>query len=387
MKGVHVKTVKVMVGTVLVTTLYFHPKESDAATDFNMGYLYYGTTNTQISFVDRTRGVISQASPSYFNINSDGTLNISNLSTTFISEMHSRGVKVVPFLSNHWNRTLGREALANREELAQQISDAIEKYNLDGVNVDIENVTDIDRENYTDFVRLLRQKVPAQKEVSVAVAANPNNWTRGWHGSYDYKKLAQYSDYLMIMAYDESYEGGQPGPVASISFVEKSIQYALDQGVPRDKIVLGLPHYGRYWVEGQSYGGLGLTNNRIEDLINQYQSTVTFDQNSQSPMAKVTIKSGDPITYVNGKRLLPGSYTIWYENQRSLKAKVDLVDEYGIKGTGSWALGQENTSLWTAFKNWIPPYSQPITEQVTHGEIGLTTTNVNLRTEIGRAHV
>ncbi|MFD2044509.1 cell wall-binding repeat-containing protein [Ornithinibacillus salinisoli] len=379
MKGTHVKTVRVMVGSVLLTTLYFNPSEADAATDFNMGYLYYGSTSSQISFVDRTNGVINHTSPSYFDIHADGTLDTSNLSPTFINEMKKRGVKVVPFLSNHWNRDVGRAALANREVLAQQIADTIAKNDLDGVNVDIENVSDVESDNYTDLVRLLREKIPTDKEVSVAVAANPNGWTKGWHGSYDYKKLSDYSDYLMIMAYDESWEGSDPGPVASISFVESSIKYALTQGVPKEKIVLGLPHYGRVWMEGQTYGGTGITNQRVQELITKYQSTLTFDTVSQSPKATVTIKSSDPVYYINGKALKPGVYTIWYENEQSIKEKVNLVDKYGLKGTGNWALGQENTSLWGDFKTWIPSQTQIVAEQVTNGMVGLTTTNVNLR--------
>lgn len=55
--------------------------------------------------------------------------------------------------------------------------------------------------------------MPNNKTISIAVAANPYGWTTGWHGSYDYMKLSEYSDYLMLMAYDESYNGGSVGPV------------------------------------------------------------------------------------------------------------------------------------------------------------------------------
>lgn len=375
MKDAHIRTVKVMAGTVVITTLYLQPRDVDAATDFNIGYLYYGSPTTQITFVDQTDSVINQTSPSYFDIYKDGTLDTSNLSEVFIRDMHSRGVKVVPFLSNHWDREIGRVALENREVLAQQIADSIIKYNLDGVNVDIENVTDIDRDNYTDLVRLLREKLPKDKEVSVAVAANPSNWTKGWHGSYDYIKLAAYADYLMIMAYDESWYGSAPGPVASTSFVDRSIQYAFANGVPNEKIVLGLPHYGRYWIEGHSIGGTGITNQRIQEMITKYQSSVTFDETSQSPKATVTIKQEDPVMYINNIALIPGTYTIWYENEQSIKAKVDLVNKYGLKGTGNWALGQENHLLWPAFKTWLPQGA----EQVTDSKIALTTTTANMR--------
>jgi spore germination protein YaaH/putative cell wall-binding protein len=353
--NVAVKSVKVMAGSLLVATLLMETPKANAATDFNMGYLYFGSTSSFISQVDRTNGVINETAPSYFDLNDDGTLKItSKMDKAFITEMHKRGIKVVPFLSNHWDRDQGRAALANREQLSTQIAKAVIDYNLDGVNVDIENVSDIDRNNYTDFVRLLREKLPADKSISVAVAANPSGWTKGWHGSYDYGKLAQYSDYLMIMAYDESWQGSDPGPVASVSFAEQSIQYALSQGVPANKIVLGLPHYGRYWIEGQAVGGFGISNIRVEEMISRYESTVTFDAKSQSPKATVIIKPGDPPTVINGKTLAPGNYTIWYENAQSIKAKVDLVDKFNIKGTGSWSLGQENHTLWAEFKDWIP---------------------------------
>lgn len=352
-KSLHVKKVNIMAGSLLVTSLIIGSQPSEA-TNFNMGYVYFGGTDTFVRSVDRTEGVINVTSPSYFDINADGTLDLtSKFDVRFVQEMHNRGIKVVPFLSNHWDRDLGRKALENREVLAQQIADTVEKYNLDGVNVDIENVTDVDKDNYTDLVRLLRQKIPAHKEVSVAVAANPNGWTKGWHGSYDYNKLAQYSDYLMIMAYDESYQGGPAGPVASISFVERSIQYALSKGVPADKIVLGLPHYGRYWVEGQTSGGLGVSNSRIEDLFSKYPHTIVFDEKSKSPKATLTIRSGEPVTVLNGKTLTPGTYTIWFENNQSIKEKVALVEKYKLKGTGNWSLGQENASLWSSFKTWV----------------------------------
>ncbi len=79
------------------------------------------------------------------------------------------------------------------------------------------------------MVKLLREKIPSHKEVSVTVAANTNDWQAGWHGSYDYSALAQYADHLFIMTYDEHYEGGVAGPVAGIQFVEDSIQYALSK--------------------------------------------------------------------------------------------------------------------------------------------------------------
>lgn len=323
---------------------------------FNMGYLYFGSSTDFINTMNQTAGTINVVSPTYFDLNSDGTLKLTaQTDRYFIAGMQKSNVRVVPFVSNHWNRDVGNAALDNREKLAQQIADEVALYNLDGVNVDIENVTEAYRDKYVDFVRLLREKLPAGKEVSVAVAANPTGSTTGWHGSYDYNQLAKYSDYLMIMAYDESYPGGPPGPVASIGFVERSIQYALDQGVPKDKIVLGIGHYGRYWKEGSSYGGEGISNQQVNDLVKQYNGTITFDKASQTPKATFTIKATDPKPAVYGKELTAGNYVVWFENEQSLKAKYDLVAKYGIKGTGNWGVEQENPDFWETFSSWVSP--------------------------------
>ncbi|MFD1737666.1 glycosyl hydrolase family 18 protein [Bacillus salitolerans] len=354
-----INSVKVMVGTMLVATLALtsNPEAPEAAVPdpyINMSYLYFGNTNMFISQVERTKGNLNYVAPSYFDISTTGDLILTDkFNPVFIEEMHKKGIKVTPFLSNHWSREIGRAGLANREKLSTQIAAAIEKYNLDGVNVDIENVTDADRAAYTDFVRLLREKVPAHKQISVAVAANPNGWTKGWHGSYDYKELAKYSDYLMIMSYDESYPGGPEGPIASLPWVEMGIQYALAQGVPGDKIVIGLPFFGRYWIEGEARGGNGLSQERIEQLINKYESKVVYDSVMESPKAIVTIKQSDPVTTINGVPLKPGVYHIWFENERSIEKKVRLVKKYGLRGTGSWALGQEDTDIWNDFQTWL----------------------------------
>ncbi len=351
-------TIKLVTGTVLFSTLYFgtvNPKVE--AADFNMSYLFFGSTSEQIAYVDRTNKAVGTVSPSYFDLNPDGSLKLSyQFSEVFIKEMKSRGVRVVPMLSNHWDREVGRSALTNREQLAQQVANTIIKYNLDGVNVDIENVTDVDRANYTDFVRRLREKLPADKELSVAVAANPNGWQKGWHGSYDYKELARYSDYLMIMSYDESYSGGPAGPVASFNWVERSVQYAINQGIPPEKIVLGIPFFGRYWNDQEATGGRGIAKSLAEQIVHKYQGKIIYDEATKSVRGTFTIKETDPVSKVNGRILTNGNYTIWFENEKSIKAKVDLVHKYKLKGTGSWGLGQENPVIWNNYKAWLEGY-------------------------------
>lgn len=320
---------------------------------FNMTYMYFGDTQDFIRNVDRAYGAFDMVSPGYFNLHTDGHLLLNDaMDRDFIKAMGERGIRVVPFLSNHWDRARGRAALGNKEKLAGQVAETIIEYGFDGVNIDIENLTEADRESYVEFVRLIRDKLPREKEVSVAVAANAKGINNGWQGSYDYEALARYSDYLIIMAYDEHSEGGVQGPVASISFVEDSIGYALKH-VPAEKIVLGIPFYGRCWKAGQKYGGQGVHLNKVQEMLVRFNGRVEFDKHAASPKAVITVGPGSSDYRLFGSSLSPGTYTIWFENEDSIKHKLRLVQKYGLKGAGSWSLGQETADTWEYYGPWL----------------------------------
>lgn len=333
----------------------------------NMAYINSWKKSNYVNLINETNNSLNVVSPNYFAINKDGELIVTSLlDTNFINEMHKSGMKVTPFLTNNWDRNLGRKCLENRENFAQQVADVIINNGIDGINVDIENVTHEDRDNYTDFIRLLREKLPADKTVSVAVAANPYGWSKGWHGSYDYEQLHNYTDYLVVMSYDESWRGSPPGPVASLNWVERSIKYAINKGVPSNKIVLGVPFYGRIWKDnGDSiWNGDGIAVYKVDELIEIYNGQVLYDEAKQSPKLVFTVEDGKGIEINSSKpELSPGSYTIWFENEQSIKKKLELVKKYNLKGSAAWSLGFETSSFWSWYEKWLNgDYTQsPIT--------------------------
>ncbi len=379
---IRIKTVKIFLAGVLIASLPFstfaanleeersiaggaHPTGVVPATStadliraempFHMTYLYGGSVSHQIDLV-KTVGSFQTVTPAYFDINASGKLVVNRISTQLIESMHSMNIKVVPMLSNHWDREAGRLALKDPEGLAQQLAAYIEQYDLDGINVDIENVTHTERDAYTRLVASLRQRLPAEKEVSVAVAANPNGWNNGWHGSYDYQTLAKHADYLMIMAYDESWQGSDPGPVASYSFVERSIQYAL-RYAPADKIVLGVPFYGRIWSRDGSLKGYGISLDVLSRMLPDFNAKLTYSQELQSLKAEFTVLQDNKGYTINGKPLAAGTYTVWLENEQSLKSKIGLIHRYQLKGLGSWSLTQASEHILQNLTSWLrEPY-------------------------------
>ena len=347
----------------------------------SLTYLFGGTSNDYLNLIAQTKNSLKTVCPDYFDLTTAGNLVIAGsnkLNPGFINALHEQNIKVVPFISNHWDRPTGEAALNNRQALSTQIAQAVMQNNLDGVDIDIENVNHLFREQYTDFTRLLRQKLPAEKIVSVAVAANPNNWQTGWHGSYDYKALSNYADYLMIMAYDEHYFGSAPGPVASSDFFNRSIKFGLDQGVPKEKLIAGIPFFGRYWKEGESVGGWGLRARDVVYLLANYPSTSRFDEPTKSAVAQVTIRPTDTPPVVLGNRTLtPGTYTIWYDDEQATRYKLNVINGFDLRGAGSWALGQEIPAIWDFYTTALneekitptnvivpPPHPAPIPEPI-----------------------
>ena len=330
----------------------------------SLGFIY--NASDSIELVDRTKGTINQVSPTCLNISSKGNLIVtSDLTHEYVQAMKERNILVMPFLSNHWVRSKGRAAIKNTDKLTNQIIEAIEEYDLDGINVDIENLTSNDRDGLSELVRILREKMPKDKLLTVSVAANPDGKDTGWQGSYDYEKLGSYSDYLFVMTYDEHSQGGECGPVASLNFVRKSIEYTLKY-VSRDKIVIGIPLYGRYWKDGTETGGEAVVIGAVPSIISRNRGIVRYDEEIGEAKVTFSINNSRLNTKINGIKLEDGNYTIWYQNEESIKSKLNLVNEYDLLGAGVWALGQEKVDVWEYYKNELNkiPYESEKEEKI-----------------------
>ncbi|QNU68140.1 S-layer homology domain-containing protein [Ruminiclostridium herbifermentans] len=337
---------------ILILTILFGFQSNTYAYE-SIAYLFAGNTTTYIKNVERTGANIKTVCPDYFEINSDGTLkNTIKVDPLFVQTMHAKNIKVTPYLSNNWDRTLGRAAVANRTKFVTQLAKKVIDLQCDGVNIDIQNLTEIDRDNFTDFMRLLRAALPSSKIISVCVAPNPWGSKTGWQGSYDYAALGSLSDQVFIMAYDEHYSGGAAGAVASLPFVEKSVAFALKH-IPPSKIILGIPFYGRYWKQGSQTGGYGITVADVERLVSTYKAKTWYDESAQCARATLTISNTDNAIIWGSNKLSAGVYDIWYENETSIEKKLSLVSKYGLLGAGSWALGQEPDHFWKNYSVWL----------------------------------
>lgn len=205
-----------------------------------------------------------------------------------------------------------------------------------GLNIDFEYVYPEDRENYNNFLRKVVARLrPEGYSVSTAVA--PKIWA-GQPGllyeAHDYPAHGEIVDFVVIMTYEWGWSGGKPWAIAPISEVRKVLDYAIT-AIPRNKILMGAPLYGRDWKIPWVSGTYARTVGPKEavNLAAKYGVPISYNQTYQSPFFRYTDASGQ-------------QHEVWFEDARSMQAKYDLVKEYKLRGISYWVLGLSFPQNW-----------------------------------------
>jgi spore germination protein YaaH len=128
-----------------------------------------------------------------------------------------------------------------RKMIIQQIADTLAYYRLQGVNVDFEELNEKNNEPLTQFQKELYEVLHA-KGLIVTMDASPDN------EDYDFKKLSLYSDYIILMAYDQYSDATGAGPISAQKWIEEKLD-KMDDDVDVSKIILGVAGYGRDWID------------------------------------------------------------------------------------------------------------------------------------------
>lgn len=248
------------------------------------------------------------------------------------------GAKVLPLVQNSARYTDLTRFFADpaaRARLIEAIVGMVRVNGYDGVNVDIEGVTPTDRQQLTGFMAELAPKLRALRaSVTMAVPAKTYDATTGWGGAYDYAALAPHVDLVVLMAYDYHSKGSRPGPVAPVGWVRSAADYATSQLGP-EKVVVGLPLYGYDW-NLTAKTAASTRYSQIVELAAVPGAVSSYDAASESGR----------LTYAKDGQ----AHEVWYEDARSLDAKLAVVRAAGVAGVGMWRLGQEDPRVWSSVR-------------------------------------
>lgn len=216
----------------------------------------------------------------------------------------------------------------NRANLIGNLLDRVKKDNYDGVDIDFEFINPADAPYFTLFLQELKTALGPDKQLSVAVFARTA--TDKWPTPYEYKKIGNIVDLVVVMAYDYCYKSSAPGPVAPLWWVEKVVDY-MTANIAREKILLGIPTYGYDWADGLKTNTV--TAAKLSQLKQTYKLSESFDQKNCSQSYSYWDKNG---------RL----HQIWMENSTSLSAKYDLATKNNLAGISFWRIGNGFTDLY-----------------------------------------
>lgn len=191
-------------------------------------------------------------SPTWFQLaNADGKL-INRAYSAYVEWAHQNGYKVWALFSNDFNDIKMTEKFLNntdaRENAIREILAYAALYNLDGINIDFENIYKKDKDALTQFVREITPLLREQGLV-VSIDVTVPDGSDTWSLCYDRKALGEVVDYVALMTYDQHWATSpKAGSVAEFVWVEENVKKLLKE-VPREKLLLGMPFYTRLWRE------------------------------------------------------------------------------------------------------------------------------------------
>lgn len=283
---------------------------------------------------------VNVVSPTFFALKDGGkgeiTANVGTQGINYINWAHSNNYKVWALVSNDSNKALTSTILNDynlRNNLINNILSVAENYNLDGINIDFENIKMADKDVFSRFIIELAPRLrDLGKVLSVDVTAPDGS--EDWSLCYDRNVLGDVADYIMFMAYDQHGKSStEAGTVAGYDWVENSLKKFIDrEEVDSSKIVLGIPFYTRVWTE---------ENGKLDSFTVEMKETDNYIPEGVEKKWKDDVKQNYVEYQKNGK-----TYKIWIEDEESIKCKLELIQKYNLAGAAYWEKDRESDSIW-----------------------------------------
>ena len=212
----------------------------------------------------------------------------------------------------------------NRLSFAKDCQRVVQEFGLDGIDIDWEYPTSSaanissspdDTDNFTLLMRDIRQAIGQEKLLTMASVASAE--------FVDFRAILNDIDFVNIMSYDMANAPRHHSTLyrASISgrlTCDDAVKAHIDSGVPANRLVLGMPFYGR--------GGKILSNRDYRKIDFDGEYTEQWNDTAKVPYL------------VNNE----GTLVLGYDNVRSLTIKCEYILEKGLLGGMYWEYAGDN---------------------------------------------
>ena len=226
---------------------------------------------------------------------------------------------------------------AAQDTLLASVLETVQAKRYFGLDVDFEYVLPDQRDAYAAFIARLRGALnPLGCPVIVALAPKTSAAQRGLlYEAHDYALLGAAANAVFLMTYEWGYTYGPPMAVAPLPQVRAVLDYAVREIAP-EKILMGIPLYGYDWplpfAAGETRAESLSPAEAVERAL-RFHAAIEYDTDAQAPHYSYTDHAGR-------------EHMVWFEDARSIKAKLLLADEYGLQGVGYWNLTRPFPQNW-----------------------------------------
>ncbi|MEM7231154.1 MAG: glycosyl hydrolase family 18 protein [Planctomycetota bacterium] len=217
----------------------------------------------------------------------------------------------------------------HRRRFQKSLVDLAGKHPIDGFQLDFEGLRKEDYKNFVGFLRELKSALPARLVFSLALPARTKSAPH-----FHYRDFAELADRLFIMGYDFHWGGGDPGAVAPRKWLDQVLQHALTE-IPRERLVFGLPFYGRVWQEQKIARAT-----KFSDL-----ETVIGAEGVRDLKYRYDLDTSHRATFT---RQVSGE--VWFDDAATLYSKLASARALGARSIGFWRLGQEDPEVWSTLR-------------------------------------
>ena len=226
-----------------------------------------------------------------------------------------------------------------RKNLIEAIIKVCVEYDLDGINIDFENMKQEDKDMFSRFIIEL---TPRMKEIglvtSVDVTAPDGSET--WSLCFDRNVIGDVADYIIFMAYDQNgVSSDKAGTNAGYDWVKLNLtKFLQTEEIEPEKLILAVPLYTRLWTEDSSGNVIDKTTVSMKNIERTIPSEVEKQWKDDVKQNYVEYEEDGNIN------------KMWIEDVDSLREKVSLIKENNLAGVASWQYGMQTDDVWQMFK-------------------------------------
>ena len=294
--------------------------------------------NTSLPDLKRNADKINMIFPEWFFIDTATHRLQTRIDSAGLAIMRQKNLRIMPMLTN-FNSSTGNfdgkllHKILNdttfRNLFIQQVTDTLSFYHFSGINIDFEELIEKTNEPLSSFQKKLYETLHA-RNLLVSMDVAPKN------NDYDYRKLSDYNDYIILMAYDQFNNSTGPGPISAQKWIEDAVSWTADRIDP-SKIILGVGAFGYSWSDGKLEGTL--TYNDAVNKAKTLNAKIIYDNDSYNlHFSYITEASADSTD--------KSYHEVWFTDAATTFNILRFSDEFPTAGTALWRLGSEDQRMW-----------------------------------------